>query len=127
MTQNQHPDPGINPVGRVVSLYLRGTITLVAIGVMLLIVGAAVQKRSLVVVSMFLTALALIPLALFGLADRAPRRQPSSPRYEELDAVDILPVLSQLDPEELEVLRDHEASHQARPAIMSKINELLDR
>jgi hypothetical protein len=82
MTENQHPDPA----GHVVSLYLRGTIALIAVGVVLLVVGAALQKKSLIVVSMFLTALAFAPLALFGLR-----------------------------------------SNQARPVILSRINELLDR
>lgn len=113
-----------NPNGGVDSVYLRVTIALIAVGVVLLIAGAALQKGPLLIVSMLLTALALAPLALFGLSDRtsAPR---SSSRYEELDADAILPVLDLLEREELVVLRDHEASHKARPEILSKIDEHL--
>jgi hypothetical protein len=114
------------------------TIGLIALGVTLLATGAATQERLILVLSMLLTALAAVPLIRFGLSvsrtsghrirresGPAPAAAGLAPTYDELDIDIILPVLPQLERAELTVLRDHEAGHRARRAILSKIDQLL--
>ena len=45
--------------------------------------------------------------------------------YDELRVSEILPLLPQLDPDELEVVRDREATGKSRDSILSRIDELL--
>lgn len=129
------------------SLQLRLTVGLIAIGLILLATGVATQERFILIVSMLSTALAALPLVGFGWSDRrAPgyrvRRAPryrvrpgpasaaaaaaaAGPTYDDLDTEVILPVLPLLERAELKVLRDHEARHRGRRAILSTIDQLL--
>jgi hypothetical protein len=68
--------------------------------------------------------LAAIDQLLTGGAD-TPSGSCAGPTYDELDVETILPVLHHLERDELLVLRQHEASHEARPAVLSEIDGLL--
>jgi hypothetical protein len=48
-------------------------------------------------------------------------------RYDELRANDILPLLSELDPEDLKMVREEEQATKARTSVLSRIDVLLAR
>jgi hypothetical protein len=117
---------------------IRFTIALIGVGMVLLAIGVALRGRSILIVSMALTALAIAPLVLFRVGSRrvpgsqvdpdlesVPAAEGSGPTYDDLDVTVILTILPQLERGELDVLREHEIRHRARPGVLTGIDQLL--
>lgn len=59
-------------------------------------------------------------------ARRAEGREFPIPDYESLEVVEVLPLLGDLDPSELEMVRQREASGRAHPWILARVDALLE-
>ena len=75
--------------------------------------------------------------AMAAEADEAPAARPAAARragarefpienYESLEVVEVLPLLGDLDPAELEMVRQREASGRAHPWILARVDALLE-
>ena len=79
------------------------------------------------------TAPAAAPVATEAPAERraAPARRGSAgdfpiPDYDSLEVVEVLPLLGDLEPAELEMVRQREASSRAHPWILARVDALLE-
>jgi hypothetical protein len=72
------------------------------------------------------------PVAAEAGAERRPAARPAGarefpiPDYDRLEVVEVLPLLGDLEPSELEMVRQREASGRAHPWILARVDALLE-
>ena len=124
------------------------SLVLVIVAAVTLVIGLLSSGLPLVIVSIASSALAGIFLILTVVRERpaveeagepAPLAQPPVPvplaaarsdefpiaDYDDLRVSEVLPLLPELDPDELELVRDRETSGKARASVLGRIDELL--
>lgn len=138
--------PGAYP-GR---LQFVATVTIIALSATTLAAGVAGHHRWLVALSVLLIAPAVVTLILYSRKTRAfdTTKTPGSPpdflfaraatngvgqpaalpidRYDLLRIDELLPLLQHLDPQGLRLIYGYERTHQARRAVLRRIETLLD-
>ncbi len=113
---------------------LGATMVLMVTGTVLLAVGLAHEAASDVLASLLCNGGGLVPLAVFlalvrgrdGAAARSPLPPAPTPieGYDQLRIDEILPLLQELEPDRLDVVRLHEMAGRARPSILCRIEDL---
>jgi hypothetical protein len=126
-------------------IFLSATVGLMLVGTITLSIGLTHRNASVIRASLFCTAMALVPLALFYRTGRTGRQPVVAPSkdpamvwdriddslvpiegYDELRVDEILPLLQELDGNGLDTVRVHETAREARSSILGRIDLLIE-
>jgi hypothetical protein len=124
-----------------VSPSLPGTLGLIVVATGLLVAGTLQHARPTILLSLAFSALSIMPLAKFYCATRrampdadgalpTTAGQPASPvpieNYDELRIDEVLPLLQELDVDQLRAVRAYEVTGRARRSILTRTDLLVD-